>query len=256
MRLPVLMYHHVGPPRAGACPSLTVAPDRFERQMSWLARNGYVGIRPSDWLAHRAGRSLPSRSVLITFDDGYADIVQHAFPVLQRHDFGAVVFVVTQRVAGASDWDWIDGWIPHPLMTAGQIREWAARGIEFGAHTRTHPDLTRLAEADLDAEIAGSRDELAAITGEEVTSFAYPYGRVDDRAHRRVSQAFRLALTCLEGVNTRSTDVHRMHRTMVQPGESALGVACRVRLGRYPVDAWRARLRLRSRLRRLARVHW
>ena len=122
-RLPVLMYHHVGPLRAGACPSLTVAPDRFERQVSWLARNRYVGIRPGDWLAHRAGRPLPSKPVLLTFDDGYADIVEYALPVLQRHSFGAVVFVVTGRMAGASEWDRVDGWVPHPLMSAAQIRQ-------------------------------------------------------------------------------------------------------------------------------------
>ena len=83
MRLPVLMYHHVGPPRAGACPSLTVTAERFERQVSWLARKGYVGIRPTDWLARRAGWPLPSKPVLLTFDDGYADIVEHALPVLE-----------------------------------------------------------------------------------------------------------------------------------------------------------------------------
>jgi peptidoglycan/xylan/chitin deacetylase (PgdA/CDA1 family) len=234
---------------------LTVTAELFERQVSWLARNGYVGIRPSEWLAHRTGRPLPRKPVLLTFDDGYADNVEHALPVLERYHFGAIVFVVTRCVAGASDWDCVHGWVPHPLMTAGQIREWADRGIEFGAHTRTHPDLTGLADADLDDEISGSRDELSAILGRQVMSFAYPYGHVDDRVYRRVSQSFGLAFTCLEGVNTWSTDAHRMHRTMVQPDESALGLACRVRLGRYPVDAWRARLRLRSRLRRMTRMH-
>ena len=249
MRLPVLLYHHVGPTRAGTCPSLTVPPDRFERHVRWLARQGYVGIRASDWYACRHGRRPVPKPVMLTFDDAYADIVEYALPVLQQYGFGAVIMVVTGRIGGESEWDRTDGWVPHRLMTAGQIREWAGGGMEFGAHGRTHADLTSVTDADLDDEIYGSADDLSALMGRRVSTFACPYGRFDDRVLRRVRQAYDMTFSCDEGVNTPATDPHRLRRSMVQPYESLMGLSWRVRTGRYPVDHLRARLRIRSRLR-------
>src|SRR5262249_22102192 len=98
-RLPVLLYHHVGPLRPGTIRELTVSSKKFDRQVRWLAHLGYVGIRPSDWLRwlrERAG--LPEKAVLFTFDDGYSDLTEHALPTLQRYGFGAVVFVVTGQL--------------------------------------------------------------------------------------------------------------------------------------------------------------
>lgn len=252
MRLPVLLYHHVGPARIGACPSLTVSPDRFERHVRWLARQGYVGIRASDWHACLEGGRAVRQPVLLTFDDAYADIVQYALPVLRRYQFGALIMVVTGRVGGESEWDRTHGWVPHPLMTADQIREWATRGMEFGAHGRTHADLTAVSDGHLDDEIHGSSDDLSVLIGRRVATFAYPYGRCDDRVLRRVRQAYDMAFSCVEGVNTVATDLHRLRRSMVQPYESRIGLTWRVRTGRYPVDRLRARLRIRSRIRDVA----
>ena len=254
MRLPVLLYHHVGPLRPGTFHELTVPSDRFERHIEWLARHGYVGIGPSEWLAwRRQGAPLPEKPVLCTFDDGYADLVEHALPVLRRHDFGAAVFVVTGDIGGENQWDQARGSQPHRLMTAGQIREWSAHGIEFGAHSRTHPDLTTLSGPQLDEEIQGSRDDLSAVTGRAVVSFAYPYGRVNDAVAERARAVFDCAFSCQEGVNTGSSDLHALRRSMVQPGDTLLALACRMRFGRNPAHEWRARLRIRSRFKQAAR---
>ena len=100
VRLPVLLYHHVGPARSGVHGSLTVSPSRFQRQISWLARHGYRGICPSEWLHYRRETKAPSSKLaLLTFDDAYADLVEHALPVLSQHGFGAAVFVVTGLVS-------------------------------------------------------------------------------------------------------------------------------------------------------------
>jgi peptidoglycan/xylan/chitin deacetylase (PgdA/CDA1 family) len=254
VRLPVLLYHHIGPSRPGTFPELTVSADRFARHIQWLARRGYVGICPADWLAWcRKGRPLPRKPVLLTFDDGYADLTTHAFPLLRRHNFGAAVFIVTGRIGGENQWDRARGSQPHRLMSADQIRAWAGSGIEFGAHSRTHPDLTSLPGREMDDEIRGSRDELAALTGLTVPSFAYPFGRVNAAVAERVRATFDCAFSCEEGVNTATHDRYQLCRTMVQPADSAVALACRVRFGRHPVQRWRERLRIRSRLRALAR---
>src|ERR1700730_6891640 len=136
-KLPVLLYHHVGPRRPGTFPQLTISSQTFERQVRWLARIGYGRIRPSYWLAWLLDRTgLPEKAVLITFDDGYADLTEYALPVLQHYGFGAGVFIVTGQVGGTNAWD--EGSAPHQLMTGDQIRYWATQGIEFCAHSRTH----------------------------------------------------------------------------------------------------------------------
>ena len=141
-------------------------------------------------------------------------------------------------------------------MTEDQIREWAGRGIEFGAHTRTHADLTTLSDREMRDEIDGSRDDLAAIIGEHVQAFAYPFGRTNEAVRNRVRAVFDCAFSCEAGVNTVSSDRYALSRSMVQPYDSAVAVASRVRFGRYPVDRWRARLRIRSRVRTLTGQLW
>jgi peptidoglycan/xylan/chitin deacetylase (PgdA/CDA1 family) len=92
---------------------------------------------------------MPNKPVLITFDDGYADIAEFALPVLRRHRLAAVVFLVTDYTGKANLWSGRVGPGKLQLLTAKQIREWAGCGIEFGSHSRSHPDLTTLAPQKL-----------------------------------------------------------------------------------------------------------
>ncbi len=251
--LPVLLYHHVGAPARGRFTSLTITPDRFEQHVRWLARLGYRGVRLQDWLAARAGAErLPARPVLLTFDDGYADLARHAFPVLERYGFGATVFVVTGRIGGVNAWDTDAGAPPLPLLSAEQIRDWSARGIDFGSHGRSHARLSGLTDDVLADEVHGSRRELERITGERVRAFAYPYGAGDERALCCARDAYDVAFTADDGLNDDRTDPHLLRRTLVQPGDTMLELVLRARLGRDPLLRLRTRLRLRSRLRALA----
>jgi GT2 family glycosyltransferase/peptidoglycan/xylan/chitin deacetylase (PgdA/CDA1 family) len=248
--VPVLLYHHVGPPRAGIYRELTISPEKFARQIRWLARRGYVGIAPSDWLEwHRRGARLPRKPVLVSFDDAYADIAEYALPVLRTFGFRALVFVVTGRIGGTNDWDEAPDFGAQRLLTDDEIRRWADHGTEFGAHSRSHANLTTLPEEELENEIAGSRDDLADLLGTRVTSFAYPYGRYDDVVRRHVASAFDVAFTADKGLNTLRTDLHLLRRTMVQPSDSLVDLESRLRIGWSPYERLRDRVRLRSRIR-------
>jgi peptidoglycan/xylan/chitin deacetylase (PgdA/CDA1 family) len=246
MRVPALLYHHVGQPSSQAIGAgLSIPVEKFERQMRWLSRGGYVSIRPADWLAWRQeGRPLPCKPVLLTFDDGYADFPENVLPTLQRLGFRATIFAIAGREA----------WQGMPLMSPAQIRACCAQGIEFGAHTRTHSDLTALTTAQVREEVVGSQEDLAAIVGKRVSSFAYPFGFFNEAVRDVVRQSCDLAFTCEEGLNDAGTDPFRLHRSMVQPGDLMTDFACRVRLGWSPITALRARLRIRSRIRELLRA--
>jgi len=243
-RLPVLLYHRVGPPRPGTFESLAVSPRDFERQIEYLARAGYVGIRPAQWLAWLRGATpLPRNPILLTFDDGYADTADFALPVLERHGFGACVFVVTGELGGTNSWDEAKGSQSLRLMSADQIRSWEKRGVEFGAHTRTHRDLTALSAEELRAEVAGSAEDLAALLGSRPACFAYSYGRLDENARRLAQESFALAFTIETGLNTLATDPLMLKRVGVKPGPPGLDFRLRARLGRNPLSGLRARLK-------------
>jgi peptidoglycan/xylan/chitin deacetylase (PgdA/CDA1 family) len=246
-----LVYHHVGPARSNTLPSLTVREERFRRHLDWLRRHRFrtVSLREAaDWANGIV--DLPRRSVMLTFDDGYDDLKTHAFPLLEAAGMQAAVFVVTAQIGGSSVWDEALGGGGHRLLSAGEIRAWSARGIEFGAHTRTHPDLTALEDAELASEIVGSAEDLEAVIGQPVVAFAYPFSVFDRRSLAIVRKRFELAFTVFEGTNRR-TDPHWLGRTMVQPYDRPLDIATRVRLGYSPRErSWVALARWKRRLLR------
>jgi len=232
LRLSTLMYHHVGPRRPGTLPQLTIGPGQFEQQVRWLAKRGYRGIAARDWLAWcKEGKRLPEKPILLTFDDAYADLAEYAFPILEHYGFGAAVFVVTGLLGGTNAWDEANTIGTHRLLTANQICDWHRRGIEFGAHGRTHVDLTTEG-LDLGSEIVGSGDDLAALLHGEVTAFAYPYGATSPPVREVVTRRFQLAFGTEPGMNNIQTDPYALKRSMVKPHESILEFGFRVRVGR------------------------
>lgn len=172
-----LMYHSVGDTRDDPY-LVTVAPDRLAGQLRWLSRRGLTGVSMRELLAaHAEGRA--DRLVGLTFDDGYADFLTEAVPLLRHHGHTATVFVLPGLLGGANSWD-SEG--PRkPLLTADGIREARAAGMEIGSHGLLHRDLTALGDADLAAEVHDSRRLLTEITGTAPDGFCHPYGAVDPR---------------------------------------------------------------------------
>jgi len=257
VRCLALLYHHVGPYRPGIYPELSIAPSLFERQIAWLARHGYTGIRPAQWLAWlQTGAALPKKPVLLTFDDAYADIAEFALPTLRRYGFSASVFIVSAYVGATNTWDELQGYAQLPLMTAAQIREWAMQDIEFGAHSRTHAHLPQLNDDALADEIVGSRDELANLLGTSITSFAYPFGEYSDAARKIVAANYRLGFSCLGGFNRATTDPFLLRRIYLKSHHSMPVFALIMRMGGMQrLEGLRIRLALRTRLKRMLGIH-
>ncbi|MGC1187835.1 MAG: polysaccharide deacetylase family protein, partial [Candidatus Acidiferrales bacterium] len=233
-QLPILLYHNVGPVPVEDPFRLTVPPEEFERQMSLLVSRGYEAILPSEWLARRReGKPPPRKSVLLTFDDGYADLAEYALPVLCEKGLKAAVYVVTTGLGLTNTWDEANGDRTMLLMSADQIREWAGKGIEFGSHSRTHPHLTALSAQELTDEIEGSRDDLETLLGAEVLSFAYPYGDGAESSivREHLSRTYQLGMTISEGRNPIETNPYELRRVAILPGESMWDFECKLRFG-------------------------
>ena len=241
--LPALLYHRVGDPIPGTHPDLTVSVETFTRHLRWLSRRGYTGITPTEWNEWRLGRRLlPRKPILITFDDCYADLTYSALPILRSYGFCATVFVVTQRVGELNDWDGEGGARLGRLMTAGDILRWSRAGIEFGAHGRTHCDLTTLAASEMTQEVVGSRTDLEQILDKPVRAFAYPYGKHDATSLGSVSSTFDAAFVADGEVNVLSTPRHLLRRAVAGRHESGPEIEWRAWTGGRPRTGVRARL--------------
>jgi peptidoglycan/xylan/chitin deacetylase (PgdA/CDA1 family) len=235
----VLAYHHVGPPGDNPDPGLTMAPGIFAEQMHWLSELEVSGVSVSHWLDNSPSR----RSVVLTFDDAYADLCTHVFPVLREYGFGATVFVVTGLLGKTNRWDEAVNRTSYAIMSGAEIRNWAAEGVEFAAHTRTHPKLTELRDEQLEDEVVGCRNDLTTLLGQPPRAFAYPYGLVNRRTARLVGAHFDAAFTIKEGPNRAGADRMLLRRSGGLAVDSNTDMALRVSLG------WTPRHRVRQRLR-------
>jgi len=173
------MYHRVSDEPSPRLGRFVTTTSSFEAQLAHLRDAGFSAATFEDWrTAARAREALPGHRVLLTFDDGTQDFALHAAPLLERYGFSATVFLVTDLVGGTNAWDARYG-EPVGLMCWEQILALRARGFAFGSHTATHPPLTGLADADVVAELAGSRRTLRERLGARATAVAYPYGDTD-----------------------------------------------------------------------------
>jgi len=146
--------------------------------------------------AAEARRPLPGRAVVLTFDDGDASFAEHAWPLLERYGFSALVFLVAEEVGGESRWDAAFA-PPFPLLGWGEVERLARAGVEFGSHSARHVPLTALSPAGVVREAARSRAILSRRLGRPVEAFAYPYGDVDPAvAHLAGACGYLYGLTC------------------------------------------------------------
>jgi peptidoglycan/xylan/chitin deacetylase (PgdA/CDA1 family) len=187
-------------------------PERFRRAMAQLHAHDFRTLRLSEAAARlQAGRSLPQRTVVLTFDDGDASVYERAWPVLQAYDMSATVFVMP-AAPGMSDGEATRTFHGRRLLTAGQIRELHQAGIELGAHTLSHPVLPRLTTPEIEHEVRTSRAALEDLLGARVSAFAYPYGRHDWRCRQIVGQHFTCACSDALALATPTDDVLALPR--------------------------------------------
>lgn len=179
--VPVLMYHAFGERDEGD--RYVISRRALSRQLRLLSLLGYRGVDFAEVARGLRERRLPPRrAVAITIDDGYLDNLEVAEPVLRRRGFPATVFLVSGKLGGVNDWTDEGALANRPLVTVEQARELRRRGISIGAHTRTHTALTEASDAGVRDEVGGSRQDLEEQLGEEVSTFAYPFGLFDERA--------------------------------------------------------------------------
>jgi len=205
---PVLMYHYIEAPTASTTlPGLYLRPEIFKDQLQEIKKNGYTPIFLADLAASlRDKKKLPSRSIVLTFDDGYEDFYTQAYPLLKEYGFKSTLYVIVNRLDTSG------------YLTKAQVKELAESGlVEIGSHTFNHPDLRLAKEKAAEFEIKDSRLELEKISGRPVLTFAYPFGhyQVSDLAIAS-SSSYQGAVSVQPGVWQSTEDIWLIRR--LRPG--------------------------------------
>jgi len=199
--VPILMYHYVNEHPW----SLSVTPQNFDRQMKYLRDHRYHAISLDELVAGlRQGRDFAHNTVVVTFDDGWADLYDNAFSILKKYHIPATIFVITQWTGGSSFLNW------------DQIREMAQHGIDFGSHMQRHSYIPGLVREGIIAEVTGSKKDLERELKKPANHLCYPSGGFTDEAKEIVREAGYLsAVTTNRGMDRYNHDLYELKRVKV-----------------------------------------
>lgn len=241
--VPILTYHSLD--TSGSV--ISVSPEIFAEHMRLLRNRGYTAIRLDRLLDAWAGEGvLPERPVVLTFDDGFRNSLEHAAPVLVEHGFAATIFVVSGRCGGTSDWSDQGREMPRlPLLDWSELGELASTGWEVAAHSMSHARLPRLALDEARREIVDGKAAIEQELGTPVRTFAYPYGESCPSVTAIVREEFLGAVSVKLGSARLTDDRHLLPRLDVYYLRNPAAFR---QLGTFGGDAY---LGLRSLARRL-----
>lgn len=214
----ILMYHNVGfPPKEGRLSSLYVTPRMFRFQMWYLRAAGFRVVSLKDVLDFVNGKDKEEKLVALTFDDGFQDFYDNAFPVLQQYNYPSTVFVVADMAGMENLWDYKETGIKKRLLGWDRIIEMKDKGIAFGSHTKTHPFLSRLSEEEMTAEVEGSKRNLEKRLNLPVEFFCYPYGDYNAMVLDSVKKAgYSAALTTKRGFVHQGDNPFELRRSFIR----------------------------------------
>jgi peptidoglycan/xylan/chitin deacetylase (PgdA/CDA1 family) len=211
LRVPILMYHYISEvpdPADKLRVELSVPPDHFRQQMQWLKDHGFSTITPDDLNdALTAGKKLPAKPILLTFDDGYIDAYTNAFPILKEFGFTGTFFVITSRAnsnaPGYFNWD--------------QAREMVQGGMYVQIHSASHYDMRNRNHDWLVAEIVAPTHDIESHTGVRPKYFCYPSGKYDNAVIKELRAAGYIgAFTTSDGTYEVSDNMLRLPRVRVR----------------------------------------
>lgn len=223
---------------AGFLAPYGLPPELMAAQLDALLASGHSFISGEQLLRYMTDNSpLPTKPVLVTFDDCYTDLLDVALPILRARSIPAVAFVVSGEIGGGNSWDVAKGGRPMPLLDLEGLKRIRDGGIEIGGHSRTHPELPRLTDAGLDDEIAGSRRDLEALGLGPIRFFGYTFGEHDQRVRAATAAAgYELAFALHDGLARSGEDRFALPRFEIKRKDTPASL--RRRIARSRAAGW------------------
>jgi len=186
MKIPVLVYHSIDNNNS----NLSLAIDIFEKQLNYLNRIGFNTVSFDKIDENK------KKQIIITFDDGYKDVLKFALPILKKYNFTAICFLVSNMIGKQNSWDSLrHDFTPKNLMDTDDINEWINNGMYIGSHSHNHYDLTKLKKSELYKDLDFSKKTLEDKFGKKINNFCYPFGKVNKSVYDAVKTKFKTAVT-------------------------------------------------------------
>jgi peptidoglycan/xylan/chitin deacetylase (PgdA/CDA1 family) len=204
-RIPILMYHSISTGN-----SLRVPEAEFRGHMKWLKDNGYYTLTPEEAYIVLTQDKMPSeKCVLITFDDGYTDNFEKAYPILKDYEMKATIFMIGKSVGRKNH------------LTESQMKEMAEHGIAIESHTINHVELNGLAPEQQLSEMTRSKTLFDGMLQQNTTMLSYPVGRYNAETLKQAEKAgYQMAVTTEPGAAARDQGMYALHRVRISPGMS------------------------------------
>jgi peptidoglycan/xylan/chitin deacetylase (PgdA/CDA1 family) len=191
--IPVLMYHKIPLMPIESKHRIFVTKDVFATHIQYLKRLGYKTLTFQEYDDYKSGKlkakNFPKKPVILTFDDGYKDNLTQAMPIMKAAGMKGVIFVLADRTQTKNFWDVEQGEPEEMLLTKEELIKMQDAGWELASHTYTHRDLTLLNDTELAHELVDAKVSIESEFGTKVVSFAYPYGKFDERVKEEVARA-------------------------------------------------------------------
>jgi peptidoglycan/xylan/chitin deacetylase (PgdA/CDA1 family) len=227
------MYHRIGEPLNGADSKYCVRPADFNAHVHALAAYGYTAIAMDSFFAWLGGhKALPHGAFVLTFDDGFRGVREHAWPVLRRLDWPFTVFLVSGFIGGRDCWNGGRRTGTSDLLARDEILEMAQQGVGFESHTCTHPRLPALSDSQLTEELSVSKSEIESLVGRTVRYLAYPFGESSSNVVAATRGAgYEAAFSVQAGFNRPGVDRYQIRRIDVFGSDSPAQLIRKITLG-------------------------
>ena len=190
MKIPILIYHSISNDKS----SLSLCINEFEKHIIYLKDRNFKTIN-FDQI-----NSVKKKQIIITFDDGYKDLISCVLPILKKHNFNATCFIVSSLLGKENLWDvGKKNFVQKDLMNLNDTREWVDNGMFIGSHSHNHIDLTSLNNDKITDELTYSKKILEDKIGIKIKNFSYPYGKVNNLVYQKTKEIFEKATTTNRG---------------------------------------------------------
>jgi len=232
-RFVILMYHMISEPKTAAEVKYACPPKQFEEHLKMLLSAGFKPVSINAIAEYFSNQTpLPEKSFLITFDDGFEDNYSNAFPILQRYQIPAVIYLATGLIGKTNQWMSKSTFSERKMLTWTQIKDMASQGIDFGSHTVSHPKLIELNDNSVSKELVESKQIIEEQLGIVCSHFAYPYGLLAESTLELVHQAgYKTACSTRSGFNNAERDPLVLHRIEVYGDDCSWKLKQKIKFG-------------------------
>ncbi len=223
--IPVLMYHKIPLQELDSVHKIFVTKDDFKKHLQFYKKLGFQTLAFSDLKKYKSAeknfKSFPKKPLILTFDDGYKDNLEHASPLLKEFGFKAQLFLLADSKIDSNQWDHSESEKPHEIVSGMDRLKWNESAFEIGSHGFSHQKITQMSEAEARLELRKSKQDLENEFKKNIPVYAFTYGDTSlEAAKWALEEGYDYAVNTDTGGQLLEEDPYRIFRVNIFPNES------------------------------------